>query len=132
MTLVYNKPLAMTMTATIQPIEIRKEAEGLRITWTDGHSGLYPYRYLRAHCQCAACVDEWSRKVLVQVERIPTDIHPVDIRPVGRYAIHLEWSDGHGTGIYGFSLLRQLCPCERCPMHGAAYPSNAPAPDERE
>jgi DUF971 family protein len=120
----------MTTAATIQPIEIRKEAEGLRITWTDGHVGLYPYRYLRAHCQCAACVDEWSRTVLVQVERIPADIVPVEIRPVGRYAIHVEWSDGHGTGIYGFSLLRRLCPCERCAPRGAAYPSNSPPPHE--
>jgi len=120
----------MATTATAQPIEIRKEAGGLRITWTDGHTGLYPYRYLRAQCQCAACVDEWSRKVLVQVDRIPDDIVPVQIRPVGRYAIHLEWSDGHGTGIYGFSLLRRLCPCERCSPQGAAYPSAAPVGDK--
>ncbi|MBI3621267.1 MAG: DUF971 domain-containing protein [Nitrospirae bacterium] len=114
----------MTTTASIQPTEIRKETGGLRITWADGHVGLYPHRYLRAHCQCAACVDEWSRKVLVQVERIPSDITPLEIRPVGRYAIHVEWSDGHGTGIYGFSLLRQLCPCERCAPGGPVYPSD--------
>ena len=122
--------IIMTTTAAVQPIEIKKEAEGLRVTWTDGHVGLYPHRYLRAHCQCAACVDEWSRKVLVQVDRIPNDIVPVQIRPVGRYAIHLEWSDGHGTGIYSFSFLRYACPCERCAPHGAVYPANPSTTDE--
>ena len=122
--------IEMTSNTTILPTEIRKEAEGLRVTWADGHVGTYPYRYLRAQCQCAACVDEWSRTVLVRVDQIPSDIMPVMIRPVGRYAIHLEWSDGHGTGIYGFSLLRRLCPCEHCSPQGAAYPSAAPVGDK--
>lgn len=28
--------------------------------------------------------------------------------PVGRYALSLEFSDGHGSGIYGFNLLRSV------------------------
>ncbi|HUJ79417.1 MAG TPA: DUF971 domain-containing protein [Nitrospiria bacterium] len=126
--------IEMTTAATILPTEIRKESDGLRITWSDGHRGLYPHRYLRAHCQCAACVDEWSRHVLVQVAQIPADIVPVEIRPVGRYAIHVEWSDGHGTGIYGFSLLRRLCPCGQCAPDGPIFPSNPlpPAGDRRD
>jgi DUF971 family protein len=116
----------MTTQTTILPTEIRKKDDGLWITWADGHVGRYPYRDLRAQCQCAACVDEWSRKVLVRVDQIPADIVPVKISPVGRYAIHLEWSDGHGTGIYGFSLLRRLCPCEQCSSHGTAFLSTPP------
>ena len=30
-------------------------AEGLRVTWTDGHESLYPYADLRALCRCAGC-----------------------------------------------------------------------------
>jgi DUF971 family protein len=35
-------------------------------------------------------------------------------KAVGNYAIHIEFSDGHSTGIYSFDLLRTLCPCEDC------------------
>lgn len=116
----------MTTAASSQPTEIKKETDGLRITWGDGHQGLYPHRYLRVNCQCAACVDEWSRKVMVKVDEVPTDIMPTDIRPVGRYAIHMTWSDGHSTGIYAFGLLRRLCPCPQCQPNGAPLIANLP------
>jgi DUF971 family protein len=35
-------------------------------------------------------------------------VHPVKISGVGRYAIQIEWSDGHGSGIYPFRRLREL------------------------
>ena len=104
----------MASQATPQPVEIKKEAEGIRVTWQDGHRGFYPHRYLRAHCQCAACVEEWTGKVMVDADTIAPTIAPKEIRPVGRYAIHIEWNDGHTTGIYAFGLLRQLCPCQQC------------------
>jgi DUF971 family protein len=118
------------MTAA-QPTEIRKEPDGLRISWADGHAGLYPHRYLRANCQCAACVDEWSRKVLVRVDEIPAGIVPTEIRPVGRYAVHIVWSDGHATGIYAFNLLRRLCPCGQCRPEGAPRIANQSEEGER-
>lgn len=36
------------------------------------------------------------------------------IEAVGNYALLLRWSDGHDTGIWGWSRLRELCPCEAC------------------
>ena len=39
---------------------------------------------------------------------VPEDVHPVRIQTVGRYAIQIEWSDGHGSGIYPFARLREL------------------------
>ena len=33
---------------------------------------------------------------------------------VGRYAISVEWSDGHDTGIYSYQTLRGLCPGAAC------------------
>jgi len=34
--------------------------------------------------------------------------------PVGNYAIQIQFSDAHATGIYSFDCLRELCPCEEC------------------
>jgi len=39
---------------------------------------------------------------------VPADVHPLQIRPVGRYAIQIDWSDGHQSGIYPFRRLRGL------------------------
>ena len=34
--------------------------------------------------------------------------------PVGNYAVQIEFSDGHSTGIYSYGHLREICPCEAC------------------
>jgi ATP-binding protein involved in chromosome partitioning len=39
---------------------------------------------------------------------IAKDVWPQNISPVGRYALHFQWSDGHGSGIYTFEHLRKL------------------------
>jgi DUF971 family protein len=44
----------------------------------------------------------------LDVASVPEDVHPLKIQPVGRYAIQIDWSDGHSTGIYSFRQLRAL------------------------
>ncbi len=100
---------------TPMPVEIeRLPDQRIRVKWSDGHEGFYPPFYLRNHCRCAACIEEWSGKRLIQEGMIPKDIRPLKIEGVGRYAIKVEWSDGHDTGLYSFDLLREICPCENC------------------
>ena len=36
------------------------------------------------------------------------------MRIVGNYAVNVDWSDGHSTGIYNFRSLRENCPCDAC------------------
>ena len=99
----------------IQPEEIEKNQDGsIRVRWGDGHEGIYPGQYLRLHCHCAACIEEWTGKQLVRSENVPMDVHPLKLSAVGQYALHIEWSDGHATGIYSFDLLRSICPCALC------------------
>jgi DUF971 family protein len=33
---------------------------------------------------------------------------------VGNYAIQIQFSDSHSTGIYSFAALREMCPCDFC------------------
>ena len=39
---------------------------------------------------------------------VPADVRPQKIEAVGRYALQIEWSDGHNTGIYPYDRLRAL------------------------
>jgi DUF971 family protein len=86
----------------------------LGIEWNDGHKAVYPVRYLRQQCPCAACVDEWSGARRLQPDDVPLLIMLQDVQPVGRYALQFTWSDGHDTGIYSYALLRRLCQCDVC------------------
>ena len=42
----------------------------------------------------------------------------VDVALVGSYAIAPAWADGHHTGYYTFTLLRDRCPCPECTPDG--------------
>lgn len=107
----------------VQPVEIQKRDDGsIRVAWSDGHEGIYPASYLRENCHCAACIEEWTGRKMIRPDMIPPDIRPLHISAVGQYAIHIEWSDGHSTGIYPFDLLRRICPCPACVSERAVRP----------
>lgn len=94
------------------PVEIgRANQHDVKITWQDGHESVYPVRELRLACPCAGCLDEMTGQIRLIATSVPQDVHPLKIDLVGRYAITIQWSDGHSTGIYPFELLRKLCPC---------------------
>jgi DUF971 family protein len=96
--------------------------EGVEITWSDGHTSRYDFPYLRDHCPCATCNDEREKKAQDEAKGIKTDLLPMykprvkanSASAVGNYAIQINFSDGHSTGIYSFSHLREICPCEEC------------------
>jgi DUF971 family protein len=97
------------------PTGIRQAgARRLAIAWADGHESVYDVRSLRLHCGCATCVDEWTGEERLDPSSVPADVRPLRTQPVGRYAIQIDWSDGHTTGIYPFDRLRALCPCPSC------------------
>lgn len=97
------------MTQIFLPIEIgRANQHDLKIVWQDGHESIYPSRELRLKCPCAQCIDELTGVVRLIASDIPDDVHPLKIDLVGRYAISIQWSDNHSTGIYSFKMLRNL------------------------
>lgn len=86
----------------------QKDARTLAITWADGATSALDVRRLRLACACAQCVDEWSGAGRLDPQTVPADIRPLRIETVGRYALQIEWSDGHSSGIYPFRRLRAL------------------------
>ena len=97
------------------PVEIRRvDDREIRVTWSDGHLSVFPNKMLRERCPCADCVHELTGQRLLDPRTVPEDIRADEIALVGRYAIRVRWSDGHGTGIYTFQRLREWCPCDAC------------------
>jgi DUF971 family protein len=95
------------------PREIRRlGVSSVRIVWQDSHAAEYGNRYLRDHCPCAECRETPVRSLPVVGQQ--DDVYPVQISAVGRYAISMQWSDGHDSGIYSYRTLRDLCPCGQC------------------
>ena len=84
------------------------------ITWDDDHVSSYGARALRLACRCAACVEEMSGVPLLDPKTVPDNVRARAIRVVGQYAINIDWSDNHSTGLYRFADLRAECPCAEC------------------
>ena len=96
-------------TAAITPRQIRQKGDReLVIVWADGHESHYDVRDLRLACACAQCINEWTGERRLDPGAVPLDVRPVKIEGVGRYAIQIEWSDGHSWGIYTFPRLREM------------------------
>lgn len=107
-----------TGSPALAPVELKQLGPTkLGIIWNDKHQSLYTVRKLRMECRCANCVDEWSREKILKEENVPAEVKPIKIESVGRYALRIDWTDGHNTGIYPFDALRQLCECPACHKH---------------
>jgi DUF971 family protein len=98
-----------------------RQGEALEILWSDGHLSRYPLPELRRKCPCATCkVDQEKGPLRVLKEPAPDRLEALEVAPVGHYALRIAWNDGHQSGIYSYSLLRDLCPCGTCRPQGAA------------
>ena len=90
-----------------------KRDEKLSITWKDGHVSEYSISLLRSMCPCAQCRDvREAPKAKTSLNLLPGNYtKPIVILSaelVGNYALRLQWSDDHASGIYSFEYLRHL------------------------
>jgi len=98
--------------SSIEPFPTSLELTGndtiLKIDWDDGYQSRHRLDALRAACACAVCKGHHPSQSLNLRSEQFTDIRITDLAPVGRYAYHIVWSDGHDTGIYTLKMLREL------------------------
>ena len=113
----------MTPQTTPTRLDLKKE-EKLEIDWQDGKRCTYTLTLLRTMCPCAQCrmVRDGSdphdisptqkRKPLLTIlpGNFADKLTAKDASLVGNYALKIEWSDGHDSGIYSFQYLREICP----------------------
>jgi len=100
-----------------------KTGAGVDITWADGHSSHFDFVFLRDNCPCATCNDERAKKESLAAMNLPASPLLPMYKPkpraqaatqVGNYAIQINFTDGHSTGIFSYDYLRTLCPCDEC------------------
>ena len=110
---------------TPKKVRVKKtEGTGVEIEWHDGHSSSWSFRWLRDACPCATCHEEREQagrapgvarakaQALLQMYEAPP--RPVEVTPVGKYALKFKWNDGHEAGIYSWDYLRRVCGCGEC------------------
>ena len=108
------------MNEIIQPKDMDWIENGvLGIEWSDGHKGVYPVRYLRQHCPCAACTDEWTGELRIKPDAIQMLIAVKDIEPVGRYGLAGRGVAVCLVGIYWISAAIQGEPSKAHELGGA-------------
>lgn len=99
------------------------KSKGIKIDWKDGHRSEYTVAYLRDECPCATCTgahgtepqkSDYSKEVATPFQMYKPTLKMLYIEQVGNYAVRIEWSDGHNTGIYSFDHLRKICNCADC------------------
>lgn len=95
------------------------KSKGIKIDWKDGHTSEYGLEYLRDKCPCAACTGAHGTPPRQATAGSPFQMYQsklkmLGVEPVGHYALRINWSDGHNTGIYSYDHLREICPCAEC------------------
>jgi DUF971 family protein len=112
---------------SIIPTKVRvkkTEGTGVEIEWKDGHKSAWNFVWLRNACPCATCHEDREntgrlpgeakakKQTLLQMYEAP--VRPLEVTPVGKYAIRFKWNDGHESGIYSWEYLRRVCRCDDC------------------
>jgi DUF971 family protein len=99
------------------------KSKGIKIDWRDRHRSEFPLEYLRDECPCASCTGAHGTEPQKTSYSAPSNdpfpmyqpkLKILNVEPIGAYAIKIDWSDGHNTGIYSFDYLRRICPCGEC------------------
>ena len=90
------------------PTELRliKDEARLEIEFSDGRTHSLPAEYLRVESPSAEVQGHGpnQKKIVAGCRRVKL----VDLEAVGNYAVRIVFDDGHDTGIYSWSYLREL------------------------
>lgn len=91
---------------TPSDIKLHRKSRELALHYADGSVFRLSCEFLRVHSPSAEVRGHGPGQEVLQHGKAGVDI--VDIAPVGNYALQLSFSDGHDTGIYSWSYLREL------------------------
>jgi DUF971 family protein len=94
--------------ASSWPTELRRTGggEALRVTFDDGAVFDLSAEYLRVESPSAEVRGHSPAQRKIEGGKSGVKIR--DVVPVGNYAVRLDFDDGHSTGIYSWTYLREL------------------------
>ncbi|MGH8762541.1 MAG: gamma-butyrobetaine hydroxylase-like domain-containing protein [Nitrosospira sp.] len=84
-------------------IKLHRKSGLLEIGFDDGKAFRLPCEFLRVYSPSAEVRGHSPGQEILQVGKKNVSINHIE--PVGNYAIQLNFSDGHNTGLYSWDLL---------------------------
>ena len=90
------------------PTELRlhRSTQVLDVTFDDGVRFSLPAEYLRVMTPSA--VDRGHGAGPGRTVDGKAGVGIRDLRPIGRYAVRIDFDDGHDTGLYSWAMLHEL------------------------
>lgn len=94
----------------MHPVKIKIiDKKELQILWDDGNSGSLNLKELRKLCPCATCLAEREKQSKMYIPLFAENQVTIkSIDQIGKYAIQIKWNDGHNTGIYEYTFLKNF------------------------
>lgn len=100
--------MADTAAGNVWPVELkfRKGSSDLFIRFDDGVEGAIPYELLRIESPSAETKGHGAETPPPPAKKRGVGVTGAE--PVGRYALRIQFTDGHNTGLYTWGYLREL------------------------
>ena len=94
----------------MQPKKIKiLDNKYLWMKWSDETESKITLQKMREMCPCASCLAERNNQSKNYIPLLLSNQITVSgVEVVGSYAIQINWQDGHKTGIYEYSFLKNL------------------------
>ncbi|MFN8022632.1 MAG: DUF971 domain-containing protein [Acidimicrobiales bacterium] len=92
----------------VTPVDIDIERErAVTVTFADDVVAEFPVLMLRGACPCASCRG-WRERGELAFPRpgMPDTVAIAHAELTGAWGLSIDWTDGHSTGIYAWSVLR--------------------------
>ena len=87
-------------------IVVHSKSRALELQYTNNVSFRIPFELLRVYSPSAEVQGHGPGQETLQTGK--REVTLVSVDPVGHYALQLNFSDGHNTGIYSWDILRDL------------------------
>jgi DUF971 family protein len=87
-------------------IKLRTRSRVLEVAFENGVRYELPFEYLRVFSPSAEVRGHGPGEETLQLGK--HDVRITAVRPVGNYAVQLEFDDGHNSGLYTWAYLEEL------------------------
>ncbi len=96
----------MTTTPAPTEIRLRRRSRVVELAWPDGRRDALGFEYLRVHSPSAEVQGHGPGQDVLQIAK--ENVQVLAVEPVGQYAVRIVFDDGHDSGLYTWTWLREL------------------------